>query len=434
MRSRRVVALLGTASMIALALPMQSSIAAPRCAGRTATIVGASGAESIVGTRRADVIVAPGTADTTIEGRGGDDRICSGAGSDIVLGGAGDDIMNGGSGVDALLGGRNNDRFAGGTGIDLAAFLDSPYGVDVDLANGTANGRGRDSLVGIEGIIGSHYGDALYGDSGLNVFFPGVGNDWVAGGEGNDFVLYTLAQAGVNIDLNGGTATGGAGNDQLRTIENAVGSPFDDVMAGTDGPNYLSGEEGTDEIDGRGGQNICYAESVSNCIDVLPTSTDPGTEPTGPAVSAAKSLTITSTDSQSPPEGAPRVTASEARSLDSSSAEFIGQLTCPELTGSAWLTYPTFAGYGRWAWRTSYPWPVGAWNYGPWLYNGSAGWQAYWEGSWYYVGNSATFPGGHSTFIEAWWYHQASDTWYEVPGECRTSSWHLIPGMYVVPR
>ena len=55
----------------------------------------------------------------------------------------------------------------------------------------------------------------------------------------------------------------------------------------------------------------------------------------------------------------------------------------------------------------------------------------YFAGAWWDVPGPASFPGGHSTFIEAWWYHYPSGTWYEV-GECRVSAAHLIPGLQMV--
>ena len=75
--------------------------AKPKCAGRTATIVGTSGRDTLLGTRGRDVIVA-------------------GAGNDRVRAGPGNDIVCGGRGRDRLGGGRGNDRIGGGSGNDRA--------------------------------------------------------------------------------------------------------------------------------------------------------------------------------------------------------------------------------------------------------------------------------------------------------------------------
>lgn len=83
--------------------------AAPRCAGRRATIVGTRGRDRIRGTRRRDVIVAGG----------GNDVIRAGRGNDLVCAGAGKDRVSGGPGRDRLFGGSGNDRIKGDGGRDF---------------------------------------------------------------------------------------------------------------------------------------------------------------------------------------------------------------------------------------------------------------------------------------------------------------------------
>jgi subtilisin-like proprotein convertase family protein len=92
-------------------------VAPPTCAGRRATIVGTSGADSLTGTSGPDVIAGGGGADA-ISGGGGGDTICAGAGADTVEGSDGGDLITGGGGDDALLGLAGNDRLDGGAGID----------------------------------------------------------------------------------------------------------------------------------------------------------------------------------------------------------------------------------------------------------------------------------------------------------------------------
>lgn len=82
--------------------------ARPKCAGRTATIVGTRGPDRLAGTRRRDVIV----------GGGGNDRIRAGSGNDIVCAGSGNDRVDGGRGNDRISGGAGNDRLNGASGND----------------------------------------------------------------------------------------------------------------------------------------------------------------------------------------------------------------------------------------------------------------------------------------------------------------------------
>jgi uncharacterized delta-60 repeat protein len=112
---------------------------APRCAGKTATIVGTGGRDRLKGTRKNDVIVALGGADR-ISGGGGKDVICGGNGNDTISGGSGNDSLYGQGGKDSLSGGAGKDKESGGAGNDK-------------LFGGSGNdtltgGAGRDKLVG----------------------------------------------------------------------------------------------------------------------------------------------------------------------------------------------------------------------------------------------------------------------------------------------
>src|SRR5437667_12120362 len=70
--------------------------AAPKCFGKTATIV--SSKATINGTKHADVIVATGKGKHTINGLAGNDLICGGSGIDGLQGGPGKRQHNGGRG------------------------------------------------------------------------------------------------------------------------------------------------------------------------------------------------------------------------------------------------------------------------------------------------------------------------------------------------
>jgi hypothetical protein len=395
--------------------------------------VGTSGEDVLVGTARADVIVGKGGNDD-IRGRGGGDLICAGGGNDFVSGDGGSDriVGNGGSdilsgaggadelegaaGVDVIAGGPGDDHHSGGGDLDLVAFLASPQPVYADLVYGVAQGEGDDTLTGVEALYGSDFDDTLYGDGGMNAFFGGPGDDDFYGDGGSDFVSYQLEPEAMQISLGGGWATDGLETDGLYSIENALGTPFDDSLSGSADPNFLSGEEGDDIVNGEGEGDICYGETVHGCIETLPTTSEPPQE-----VESVVQATPRTRQLQS--EKAP----ASARATGN------GSLTCPMLTGTAVMTYPSWSGYGYWAWRYSYPFPVGAWNYGPWMYFNGARWIVHYDGIWYNASNQSAWPGGHSTAIEAWYFHYDSQAWYEI-GECFTQTTHLIPGLTIVPQ
>ncbi|THD83600.1 hypothetical protein E7811_09990 [Aliigemmobacter aestuarii] len=155
----------------------------------------------------------------------------SSAGDDRITGGASDDVIDGGAGNDSLNGGLGGDYLAGGLGNDL-------------LIGGAQN----DYLVGGPGR------DSLYGKRGNDVLNGGLGNDLLNGGLGKDWAEFTDAAARVNLALTGRQNTGN-GYDRLVSIENLLGSSFDDVLRGNGRANVIDGRAGNDKIFGKGGND-----------------------------------------------------------------------------------------------------------------------------------------------------------------------------------
>lgn len=189
--------------------------------------------------------------------------------ANLLSGGAADDSLYGEDGSDTLHGGAGNDRLDGGAGIDTATYADAASGVSVDLAISAAQatgGAGSDTLVSIENLVGSAFADSLRGNTGDNSLFGGAGNDLLFGGTGNDRLdggdgidtaTYAGTGSGVTVDLSivGAQATGGAGSDTLVSIENIVGTNFNDTLKGNGGDNSLIGGLGADTIWGLGGND-----------------------------------------------------------------------------------------------------------------------------------------------------------------------------------
>ena len=83
----------------------------------------------------------------------------------------------------------------------------------------------------------------------------------INGGRGNDTVSYETAVEGVQLTVGTTTAPqttfggahNGAAGDHLVSIENAIGSKFNDRLAGNNNANQLAGAAGDDVLIGRGG-------------------------------------------------------------------------------------------------------------------------------------------------------------------------------------
>ena len=234
------------------------------------------------------------TADETFRGMGGDDALSGIDGNDVLDGGDGNDTLNGGNGDDVLLGGAGADALNGGAGIDRAEYRESSDGVQIDLLAGSAqHGAAEgDVLRGIESLVGSAHDDVLTGDAGANRFWGGNGNDDLNGNDGNDTlygeagadtlsggagddvliggpggdalnggsgidtVHYAEATAAVRVDLIAGSGAGDAAGDSFVSVENAVGSAFDDLIIGDGGANRLSGLAGADRLYASGGNDV----------------------------------------------------------------------------------------------------------------------------------------------------------------------------------
>ncbi len=129
-------------------------------------------------------------------------------------------------------------------------------------------GIGNLTLTGFDGdetIVGSTGNDVLSGAGGNDVLVGGLGNDVLDGGTGNDTASYAYASVGVTVDLGitGAQRVSLGDNDTLVSIENLVGSAYDDTLTGNGEDNRIEGGEGDDVINGAGGfDTASYANAT----------------------------------------------------------------------------------------------------------------------------------------------------------------------------
>lgn len=190
-----------------------------------------------------------GSGNDLIYGNSGNDTLNGGNSNDTIHGGSGSDTLNGGSGTDVLNGGSDNDMLNGGSGSDT---LNGGSGDDTLIG-----GSGSDTLNGNSGndvLNGGSGADTLNGNSGDDIFESGTGRDTIDGGSGSDTVDYSWVSKAINIDLHSKRTTG-SDSDTLISIENAIGSNFDDWMRGNSADNNLSGGEGNDILRGLTGND-----------------------------------------------------------------------------------------------------------------------------------------------------------------------------------
>ena len=181
---------------------------------------------------------------------------------DVLTGDAGANAINGGAGNDFLVAGNGADNLNGGADLDTVSYATATGGVFVNL--GTGVGANGGVLVNIENILGSAFGDVLYGDAGSNTINGGAGNDFLVAGNGADNLIggadldtvsYETATLGIFANLQTGI---GANGGVLSQIENLTGSAFGDVLYGDAGSNTIKGGAGNDYIVGGAGSDALY--------------------------------------------------------------------------------------------------------------------------------------------------------------------------------
>ncbi|MCE3289948.1 MAG: hypothetical protein K0R83_1960, partial [Caulobacter sp.] len=197
------------------------------------------------------------------------------AGPDTLTGGGGNDTLNGLDGDDTLIGGNGKDALNGGAGSDTASYENAGSMVKAYLATPASNygAAAGDTYNSIENLRGSNHNDQLYGDGFNNILEGGAGGDLLNGGAGTDTASYRHAAFGVIAKLaQAAENTGEAFGDTYVSIENLIGSDFNDGLFGTAGANVLVGGKGADALYGLGGVDTASYETaaggVSASLDV----------------------------------------------------------------------------------------------------------------------------------------------------------------------
>jgi Ca2+-binding RTX toxin-like protein len=137
----------------------------------------------------------------------------------------------------------------------------NPAGQAFDYATGVT-----DSQDLIEGNVGP---DAIFGRGGDDYIKGGGGADWLHGGDGSDTALYLDSLSAVEVNLVTGKGKGGtAEGDTLLSIENVVGSDFNDTIIGNTEDNRLEGGKGHDILKGGGGMDRLFGGEGNDVLEV----------------------------------------------------------------------------------------------------------------------------------------------------------------------
>jgi Ca2+-binding RTX toxin-like protein len=158
------------------------------------------------------------------------------------------------------------------TGGGVISFVDDVWG-GYTIANGVvienASGGSGDDV-----LLGNSAANVLSGNGGNDTLVGRGGNDTLNGGAGSDTVSYVSSGSAVTINLKSGSGRG-EGSDTLISIENAVGSAFNDTLTGSDAANILNGGGGNDTLSGgKGLDTYVFTDAGTDTISGYETGED----------------------------------------------------------------------------------------------------------------------------------------------------------------
>ena len=231
---------------------------------------------------------------------------------DVLIGNSQENDIQALKGDDLLIGNAGNDILDGADDIDTVSYLRDPNGVTVNIDEelnysnpggflhetiisenpiptdtepnftinpGTAkDGFGTtDTLKNLENIIGSQFDDVLIGNNqnnriqaadGNDVLIGNAGNDTLDGGKGSDTVSYRRDPSAVKVSLEDNLAEDGFGDkDNLSSIENVIGSQFNDTIIGDANDNTIFAGSGNDIVEARNGNDIIFGEDGLDSLE-----------------------------------------------------------------------------------------------------------------------------------------------------------------------
>ncbi len=255
---------------------------------------------------KSEILVAKTGQDDLILGKGGVDYLSGNLGDDIILGGSDKDIIHPGSGIDFVIGNLNGEAVSDG---DTVTYLSAISGINVNVSLHTTapaplgsihkftwddlldavtpkiknfqTGPGGDALdisdllqhVGYKGTdaFADGYLRLRAGNGEIRVQFDpdgfgGVGGKNLVRLVGVDAASFSPADNLITSHSDSGTAPsdfslvsqdGHGSYDVLYSIENIMGSDFNDIIHGRDdAANILFGGIGNDALYGEGGDDI----------------------------------------------------------------------------------------------------------------------------------------------------------------------------------
>lgn len=248
--------------------------------------------ERLIGTIFADDLSGD-EADNILQAGLGNDTVHAGLGNDLIAYTGGLDVVRGGLGSDAL----DFTLFGAAVDVDLRIAGDAAFTSDsLRWDNGALRLIAQLPDADIENLLGSDHADRLQGNDAANMLNGGLGDDVVFGHGGDDMFAYSggldtwdggagtdtgnfstfrfavnvnLAASGAEVGHHGGADTSAGpfvAMVDLTSVENIIGTSFNDRISGDAGANALSGFSGDDILIGADGDDVLDGGSGNDLL------------------------------------------------------------------------------------------------------------------------------------------------------------------------
>ncbi|MBD9641054.1 calcium-binding protein [Ensifer sp. ENS07] len=257
------------------------------------------------------ITVSWSDTDSQIYGGAGNDNLTGGDGGVFFDGGTGVDVMDGGAGADVYMVDNTLDQIiedwfppydnivnptdivrtstsyalSSAARIELFETANAAGAIALNLTGngfsqkikGNAGANILDGRAGNDVLIGGAGNDALIGGDGSDTLLGEAGGDRIDGGVGIDTASYSSASVGITASLlTPSRNTNDAKGDTYLSVENLIGSRYNDLLYGNSEKNLLRAESGNDYIDGGlgadtmnggGGNDTYIVNEIGDIID-----------------------------------------------------------------------------------------------------------------------------------------------------------------------
>lgn len=149
-------------------------------------------------------------------------------------------------------------------GLGAMFFIDAPSDVTITATDSGGLLRGSG---GNDKLSGAGGDDTIQGLAGDDQIFGLAGNDDFDGGSGTDTLDLSDAASGIIARLDLGAVRNADGDKaSLTSIENVIGSNFDDLIIGNGSANRLIGRSGDDQISGLDGDDQLFGNTGDDVL------------------------------------------------------------------------------------------------------------------------------------------------------------------------